>query len=155
MTPTPGAIRLSAAGGCLGTPALIDPLGRRRSHLYALVGYAALAVIFTWPLAPQIGTHLTGSPDGDTGVYDMRRDQMLDALIWLSEGHELDPSCRRSLVEAGPSFAERSRIGFVIIDRARASQAIREFAIRAFHLQLVESDGNFELYRPAVAPAGA
>ena len=38
-------------------------------HVYALFGYAAFAVLFTWPLAPQIGTHLTGSPAGDTGVY--------------------------------------------------------------------------------------
>ena len=88
-------------------------------------------------------------------VRDIRRDPMLDALIWLSEGHELDPSRWRSLVETGPAFAERSRIGFVVIDCARTSEATREFAIRAFHLQLIESDGNFELYRPAVAPAGA
>ncbi len=40
-----------------------------RQHLLALCGYAAFAVIFTWPLAPQLGTHLTGSPAGDTGVY--------------------------------------------------------------------------------------
>ena len=38
-------------------------------HVYALFGYAAFAVLFTWPLAPQIDTHLTGSPAGDTGVY--------------------------------------------------------------------------------------
>ena len=40
-----------------------------RRHLAALCGYAAFAVIFTWPLASQLGTHLTGSPAGDTGVY--------------------------------------------------------------------------------------
>jgi len=40
-----------------------------RQHLLALCGYAAFAVIFTWPLAPHLGTHLTGSPAGDTGVY--------------------------------------------------------------------------------------
>ncbi|NOT25337.1 MAG: hypothetical protein HOP16_04465 [Acidobacteria bacterium] len=38
-------------------------------HVAALCGYAAFAVLFTWPLAPQLGTHLTGSPAGDTGVY--------------------------------------------------------------------------------------
>ena len=40
-----------------------------RRHLAALCGYAAFAVVFTWPLASQLGTHLTGSPAGDTGVY--------------------------------------------------------------------------------------
>ena len=42
---------------------------RWRSDAYALLGYAAIAIVFTWPLAPHIGTHLTGSPAGDTGVY--------------------------------------------------------------------------------------
>ena len=42
---------------------------RWRIHLFALVGYAVCAIVFTWPLAPQLGTHLTGSPAGDTGVY--------------------------------------------------------------------------------------
>ena len=42
---------------------------RWRCHLYALLGYAAIAVLFTWPLVPNIATHLTGSPAGDTGVY--------------------------------------------------------------------------------------
>lgn len=88
-------------------------------------------------------------------VSDVRRDPMLDALIWLSEGRDLDPARWRSLVEAGPSFVERSRIAFVVIDRARTSKAIREFAIRAYNLQHIESDGTFELYRPAVAPAGS
>ncbi|MGH9255058.1 MAG: hypothetical protein ACRD3C_10860, partial [Vicinamibacterales bacterium] len=45
------------------------PSSRRRCHLYALLGYAAIAVLFTWPLAASLGTHLTGSPAGDTGVY--------------------------------------------------------------------------------------
>jgi hypothetical protein len=48
---------------------LIVSSGRRRVHFYALCGYAVCAVLFTWPLTPQLGTHLTGSPAGDTGVY--------------------------------------------------------------------------------------
>ena len=88
-------------------------------------------------------------------IRDTRRDPMLGALMWLSEGHELDPSRWRSLVEAGPAFAERTKVAFVVIDCARTTEAIREFAIRAFNLQLIESDGSFELYRPAVARTGA
>jgi hypothetical protein len=84
-------------------------------------------------------------------IRDARRDPMMDALIWLSEGHELDASRWAALVEAGPAFAERTRIGFVMIDQARASDAIREFALRAFNLEFVEADGVFELYRPAAA----
>jgi hypothetical protein len=37
--------------------------------VYALLGYAAVAIVFTWPLAPNLDTHLTGPPAGDTGVY--------------------------------------------------------------------------------------
>jgi hypothetical protein len=40
-----------------------------RHHLSALLAYAILAVAFTWPLALHMTTHLTGSPEGDTGVY--------------------------------------------------------------------------------------
>ncbi|HTV02569.1 MAG TPA: hypothetical protein VMF13_18615 [Luteitalea sp.] len=31
--------------------------------------FAALAVAFSWPLPLHLGTHLTGPPSGDTGVY--------------------------------------------------------------------------------------
>ena len=41
----------------------------RGSHLYVLLGYAVVAIIFSWPLPLQMGTHLTGNPGGDTGVY--------------------------------------------------------------------------------------
>ena len=61
-------------------------------------------------------------------VRDTRRDPMLDALIWLSEGRELDASRWRSLVETGPAFVERAKVGFVVIDRRRTTRAIREFA---------------------------
>lgn len=38
-------------------------------HLAAVVGYVAVAVAFSWPLLPNLGTHLSGDPGGDTGVY--------------------------------------------------------------------------------------
>lgn len=34
-----------------------------------VVGYVLAALIFTWPLASHLSTHLTGDPGGDTGVY--------------------------------------------------------------------------------------
>jgi hypothetical protein len=86
-------------------------------------------------------------------VSDMRRDPMQDALIWLSEGRELDVSRWRSLVEAGPAFVERANVGFVVIDRRRTTRAMREFANSAFELQLIEADGDFELYAPRLSTA--
>ena len=39
------------------------------SHLAAVLGYVLVAVVFSWPLLPNVTTHLTGDPGGDTGVY--------------------------------------------------------------------------------------
>jgi hypothetical protein len=84
-------------------------------------------------------------------LTDVRRDPMVDALIWLSEGKPLDPSRHRSLVEDGPSFVRRAQLGFVVVDRARAPEALRAFAIDAFDLELIDVSGEFELYRPSTA----
>lgn len=83
-------------------------------------------------------------------VSEIRSDSMLDALIWLSEGRPLDASRDASLVDMGPAFVQRAVVGFVVVDRERCPAALREFAIRAFRLQLIETDGAFELYRPVL-----
>jgi hypothetical protein len=38
-------------------------------HAAVLCGYAALAVAYSWPLVLHLGTHITGSPEGDAGAY--------------------------------------------------------------------------------------
>jgi hypothetical protein len=88
-------------------------------------------------------------------VEDVRSDPMVDALIWLSEGRSIDASRQQSLIEAGPSFIQRANVGFVVIDSARAPDALREFAIRAFALQFVDRDDVFELYAPSPPPPAA
>jgi hypothetical protein len=88
-------------------------------------------------------------------VADVRRDPMVDALIWLSEGRSIDTSRQQSLVEAGPLFIQRANVGFVVIDSDRTPDALREFAIKAFGLQLVDRDHVFELYAPVPRPAAA
>ena len=40
-----------------------------RRHLGVLVAYAAVTFAFAWPLPVHLGTHLTGTLGGDTGVY--------------------------------------------------------------------------------------
>jgi hypothetical protein len=40
-----------------------------RQHVVAFAAFLALAAVQTWPLPLRMGTHLTGSPGGDTGVY--------------------------------------------------------------------------------------
>lgn len=45
-------------------------LRRTWSPRFAVVlGYLAVALIFTWPLPVHLSTHFTGDPGGDTGVY--------------------------------------------------------------------------------------
>jgi len=39
------------------------------AHAVVLLGYAAAALVFSWPLPLHLGTMLTGGPGGDTGVY--------------------------------------------------------------------------------------
>src|ERR1044072_8347455 len=40
-----------------------------RLHLLVLAGYVVTALAFSWPLALDLSTDLTGPPNGDTGVY--------------------------------------------------------------------------------------
>jgi flagellar biogenesis protein FliO len=80
-------------------------------------------------------------------IAEIRRYEMLDALITLSEGRSLGPSRENRLIEEGPAFARRYRVDFVVIDQTRASPELRDFAMKAFRLHHVETDGPFELYR--------
>jgi hypothetical protein len=41
----------------------------RASQLAVVLGYVVAALAFSWPLPLQLGTHFTGDPGGDTGVY--------------------------------------------------------------------------------------
>ena len=40
-----------------------------------------------------------------------------------------------------------------MIDRRRTTRELREFAVRAFDLQLIDTDGDFELHLPGSASA--
>jgi hypothetical protein len=74
---------------------------------------------------------------------------MIDALIALSEGGTIPPWREAALVASGPRFVRDARLGFVIVDRVRASPPLIDFAQRALRLRLVEVDGIFDLYQPS------
>ena len=40
-----------------------------QGHVVVLLAYAVVAVVFSWPLAADLQTQLTGGAGGDTGVY--------------------------------------------------------------------------------------
>jgi hypothetical protein len=96
---------------------------------------------------PLIGGYLSRvDPESKSEV---RRIDMIDALIVLSEGGTIAPEREAALVASGPMFVHDANLGFVIIDRLRSSPALVDFATRALRLQRDEVDGNFELYEPA------
>jgi hypothetical protein len=86
-------------------------------------------------------------------VNRIRSHAMLDALMRLSEGQPLDPGRGAFLAAHAAQFLERAKVGYVVIDLARASPALVDFAIRTLNLDELESDGPFVLYRPAFPPA--
>src|SRR5688572_32759342 len=59
----------------------------RRGHvsqLAVVLGYVLAVCAFTWPLPLHLGTHFTGDPGGDTGVYVWNQWVFHQELI---EGH--------------------------------------------------------------------
>jgi hypothetical protein len=75
-------------------------------------------------------------------------------LVTMSEGREPTAAELGELVAQGASFARRARIGYVVIDRSRATPMLRKTAIQAFRLEKMADSGSFELYRVPARRAG-
>jgi hypothetical protein len=97
---------------------------------------------------PLIGGYL--SRVSRQRIEAMRSDEMLYALIVMSEGGDLPGDTMARLADLGPIWTDRSKIGFVVIDRARSTEVLRDFAIRALRLEHVDTEGDLELYRPRI-----
>ncbi|HEY3382405.1 MAG TPA: hypothetical protein VGK32_11595 [Vicinamibacterales bacterium] len=80
-------------------------------------------------------------------VGEIRRRPVLNALIALSEGRVLEPDAAARLEPIGRRFIRRARIGYVIVNRERASPALIDFAVRVLNLQKVGQAANRDLYR--------
>ena len=74
------------------------------------------------------------------------------ALIRLSERQPLEEGAARRALAAARGFLRASRVGYVVIDRGRASDELRRFAIDAFGLVKIAEDGSYELYVPQNGP---
>jgi hypothetical protein len=96
---------------------------------------------------PLIGGYL--SRVSRRRVSEIRSLAMLDALITLSEGRTIDPQREAALIARGPDFVKSTPIGYVVIDRKRTPPDLRTFAVRAFRLERVDGDAQFDLYVPA------
>ena len=79
---------------------------------------------------------------------EIRSEPVLGALMALSEGTSLTDKQQRRVIRRGAAFVERANLGFVVIDRTQASQALVDIAMRAFSLTQVATDGAFDMYRP-------
>lgn len=97
---------------------------------------------------PLIGGYISRLPRHARERY--RSMVVIGLLMDLSEGKTVS----RDRVEAAIRRAHERRafynIGYVVIDRARASDELMTFALAAFDLQYVERDGSYELYRVPV-----
>lgn len=91
-----------------------------------------------------IGGYLSRLPRGRLGAY--RGSVTLRALMKLSEGRTLTPEERQRALERAPRAAERFRIGWVLMDRARTSPELAAFAREALNLRFVESEDGYDLY---------
>lgn len=81
-------------------------------------------------------------------VAAIRRRPILDALIELSEGRDLPEERISSLQLIAPSFVRGARLGYVVVDRTRASQSLVAFAVRTLRLEKIATSGERDLYRP-------
>lgn len=74
---------------------------------------------------------------------------LLHALYVLSERRRpLTPEEEATARAKARRFLRRARVGYVIVDRARASRELREFTVSAMRLQKIDEDERYELYLP-------
>jgi hypothetical protein len=84
---------------------------------------------------------------------EKRRLPMFRALMTLSERRPLSAVEAQQAWESRDRFLRRSCARFVMVDKRRASDALRVFAIDALRLTLVEEDDAHALYTPVDPPA--
>jgi hypothetical protein len=77
-----------------------------------------------------------------------RQIPMMSALLTLSEGRVLSEGQRRAALDGCESFLDLAQLGYVVIDRTRASPELRRFAVEALDLVSLGESQGLELYRP-------
>jgi hypothetical protein len=97
---------------------------------------------------PLVGGYISRLPIGEVERY--RRFPVMSALMDLSEGRGLTSERRREVIQVAHSREGRLRIGWVVVDSRSASADLEEFAVDAFDLQLVATEGSWKLYRNTI-----
>jgi hypothetical protein len=81
-----------------------------------------------------------------------QRTPMLRVLHALSEGQVVPEAEQRAAAETREAFLARSCVRYVVVDTARASPALRAFAVDALRLLPVREDGRYQLFAPHESP---
>ena len=97
-----------------------------------------------------VGGYLSRLPGGSIERY--RRNSTLRVLLRLSEGTPVEPALLAQGLEGGDRTLQRLRIGYVVVDPIRSPPELQAFAMRAFQLTFVASEGSLNLYRTPMAP---
>lgn len=142
----PPAIYSQIANDPRDTRVLNLPFGVRDGLSSAGNFSAASQFYQTFHGKPLIGGYL--SRVSPSRVERARSMPTRRALLILSEGGTLTPQELAEVEPRARTFLERSGIGYVIINRSRASPALVSFALEMFDLEKIGEEGPRELYRP-------
>ena len=82
----------------------------------------------------------------DRRKHRLQRIPMYDALMTLSEGKPLSLASSSAPKATIDRFITRTRVKYVVVDLARTSPALLEFAIRTLGLIKIEESGGRALY---------
>jgi len=94
-----------------------------------------------------VGGYLSRLPAGAVSQYEDV--PPLAALMDLSEGRDVPADTIRRAIDAAHRNRRRLNVGWVLMDKERATERAVEFAVRAFDLQRIGGDGRWQLYRPS------
>jgi hypothetical protein len=84
-------------------------------------------------------------------IQDTLRRPILRTLAFLSERQPVPPELAEAAARSGRQFVTNARIGYVVVDRSRASPELEAFAARVLDLEKIDQSAQRVLYRPRVA----
>jgi hypothetical protein len=114
-------------------------------------GTAAAQFFQTVHGKPIVGGYVSRLPTDNVAEYLNRR--VTSALIDLCEGRKLTPERRAAVIRRAHEILPTLNIGYVVINTARASDDLIQFARDAFDLTPVATEGERVLFRtPLAAP---
>ena len=122
-----------------------------RDGTSSLGNFSASAAYFqTAHRRPLIGGYMSRVSSWRRRAH--QRAPMLRALFALSEGREISPEWEEAARQSRDRFLRRSCVRFVVLDKHRASESLRRFAVGTLGLRLLHEDPDYALFVPDSAP---